>query len=206
MTAAYEEIVQSLRQAFPQPVSDPVHVAYFVFSFMRALDNLDAMKSETPLLGKPANLDYDAARRQRIATEPSTLEQVSQELSDRLSGMFIWGHPRAQINVVPTPTIPSIIGGLLPTIYNPNLCSDESARGVALTEVEVTAMASDLVGFPPHGAGGLFTFGGTGTLLYGVKIGLEKAYPGTVKAGVRERAVIICSEQAHYACMSPPAA
>ncbi len=38
-------------------------------------------------------------------------------------------------------------------------------------------------------SGGVFTFGGTGTLLYGVKVGLEKACPGTVHSGIREPAV-----------------
>ena len=65
-------------------------------------------------------------------------------------------------------------------------------------EVRVTAMAADLVGYDPDLAGGLFTFGGTGTNLYGVKIGLEKALPGTMEAGVRGDAVVLASEQCHY--------
>lgn len=47
-------------------------------------------------------------------------------------------------------------------------------------------------------ASGLFTFGGTGTNLYGVKIGLEKALPGTMETGVRGDAVVLASEQCHY--------
>ena len=200
MTAAYRDIVETLQQAFPQPVSDPVHDAYFVFSFLRALDRVDRMKSVTPLLGGPEELDYAAARLQRIPLESETLEQVSARLVDYLSGMFIWGHPRSQINVVPAPTIPSIIGGLLPSIYNPNLCSDESSRKVAVAEVEACAMSADLIGYDADRAGGLFTFGGTGTLLYGAKIGLEKACPGTLHNGVYAPAVIVCSDRAHYAC------
>lgn len=202
MDRSYQAIVESLRQAFPRPVSDRVHDAYFVFSFLRVLDQVDRMKSVSPLLGVPEELDYDAAREWRVATEPQGLEQVSEQLVDQLSGMFIWGHPRSQINVVPSPTIPSIIGGLLPSIYNPNLCSDEGSRKVAVAEVGVSAMAAELVGYDPQKARGLFTFGGTGTLLYGVKIGLEKASPGTGKLGVREPAVVLCSEQAHYGCAS----
>jgi L-2,4-diaminobutyrate decarboxylase len=202
MTAPYREILAHLRQSFPQPVSDRVHDAYFVFSFLRALDQLDGMKSISPLLGNPAVLDYDAARRQRVATDPQSLEQVTHELVEHLSGMFIWGHPRAQINVVPYPSIPSVIGGLLPSIYNPNLVSEESSRQVAAAEVEVSAMTAALIGYDPSQAVGLFTFGGTGTLLYGIKLGLEKACPGTRGHGCREPAVILCSEQSHYACLS----
>ncbi len=202
MSAPYQQIVQSLRQAFPQPVSDRVHDAYFVFSVLRALDQVDRMKSASPLLGQPREPDYETARKQRVATAPSTLERVSDELVEHLSGLFISGHPRAQTNVIPAPTIPSLIGGLLPSIYNPNLCSDESGRGVSVAEVEVTSMTADLVGYPVDQSGGVFTFGGTGTLLYGAKIGLEKACPGTAQSGVREPAVIVCSEKAHYACLT----
>ena len=202
MTAPYQDIVRSLRQAFPQPVSDRVHDAYFVFSFLRALDQVDRMKSVSPLLGKPETLDYSAAKQCRVADEPSTLESVTEELVEHLSGLFVSGHPRAQVNVVPAPTIPSIIGGMLPSIYNPNLCSDESGRRVSVVEVEVTAMTAELVGYPAEQAGGVFTFGGTGTLLYGAKIGLEKACPGTAQTGLREPAVLICSERAHYACLT----
>ncbi|MFN0195122.1 MAG: pyridoxal phosphate-dependent decarboxylase family protein [Planctomycetaceae bacterium] len=205
MTAPYEVILQGLRQAFPQPISDRVHDAYFVFSFLRALDQVDALKSVTPLLGTQRDLDYDAARSKLMQNEPQSLEGVVADLVKHLEGMFIWGHPKSQINVVPAPTIPSIIGGLLPSIYNPNLVSDESSRQVAVAEVEVSAMSAALVGYDPTLAAGIFTFGGTATLLYGLKIGLEKACPGTMQKGISEPAVIFCSEQAHYACRTAAA-
>jgi len=202
MATAYQDLVSHLRTAFPAPVSDRVHDAYFVFSFLRALDQVDALKTAAPMLGTPVTLDYEAAKLRRVADEPSTLEGVTKELVQYLSGMFIWGHPRAQINVVPSPTIPSIIGGLLPSIYNPNLVSEESSRQVSLAEVEAIAMTSSLVGYDPATADGVFTFGGTGTLLYGAKIGLEKAVPDVRRKGLRTPAVIVCSDRAHYACLT----
>jgi glutamate/tyrosine decarboxylase-like PLP-dependent enzyme len=202
MTAPYQDLVAQLRTAFPTPVSDRVHDAYFVFSFLRALDQVDGLKSAAPMLGSPVTLDYDAARRKTVADDPSTLEAVTTDLVQYLSGMFIWGHPRAQINVVPSPTIPSIIGGLLPSIYNPNLVSEESSRQVSLAEVEAIAMTAALVGYDPAVADGVFTFGGTGTLLYGAKIGLEKAVPDVRRKGLQAPAVLVCSDRAHYACLT----
>ena len=38
MTPIYRDLLAQLRTAFPAPVSDRVHDAYFVFSFLRALD------------------------------------------------------------------------------------------------------------------------------------------------------------------------
>src|SRR3984957_9264853 len=153
----YRRILASLRQSFPQPISDRVHDAYFVFSLSRALDQVDAMKSVSPLLGSPEELDYESARTRRVGDDPRSGEEVTAEIVRYLSGMFIWGHPRAQINVVPTPTIPSIIAGTLPSIYNPNLVSDESSRRVAVAEVEVSSMTAALVGYDPRKAAGVFT-------------------------------------------------
>ena len=40
MTPAYRTLLDQIRQNFPQPVSDQVHDAYFVFSILRALDQV----------------------------------------------------------------------------------------------------------------------------------------------------------------------
>jgi L-2,4-diaminobutyrate decarboxylase len=199
MSAPYQDLVEQLRTAFPQPVSDRMADAYFVFSFLRALDQVDALKSAAPMLGSPVTLDFAKARMRRLEEAPRALEDVTTELVHYLSGMFIWGHPRAQINVVPSPTIASVIGGLLPSIYNPNLVSEETSRQVSLAEVEAIAMTSALVGYDPAAADGVFTFGGTGTLLYGAKIGLEKAVPGVRRHGLRTPAALVCSSCGHYA-------
>ena len=198
MTALYRQILKKLLLSFPQPVSDRVHDAYFVFAILRALDQVDSMKSEIPLLGTTQPLDYEAAQRARLPTEGSTVEQVTEELVQRLQGLPIWGHPRTQHNVVPPASIPSIIGALLPSIYNPNLVSDDTSQGVAEAEAQVAAMAAGLVGYDPSQSVGVFTFGGTGTILYGVKIGIEKALPGAMVRGVTESAVLFASGQSHY--------
>ena len=63
----YQQLLETLRQAFPQPVSNPVHDGYVVFSILRALDQVDALKSQAPVLGTPTEPDYDAARGDRVA-------------------------------------------------------------------------------------------------------------------------------------------
>ncbi len=198
----YRTLLDTLRKDFPQPVSDPVHDGYVVFSILRALDQVDALKSQRPMLGAPLHPDYATARADRVRETGQTLEEVIPQLVHYLQGMFIWGHPRAQINVVPNPTIASLIGMLLPTTYSPNLCSDESGRLFSEAEVRASAMTAALVGYPPGEARGVFTFGGTGGLLYGVKVGLEKAQPGSALGGVRPGAVIVVSSQSHYSCLT----
>jgi len=198
----HRQVLESLRRAFPQPVSDPVHDAYYVYSIARALDQVDALKSQAPILGSPAALDYAAARQARIADEVRPMESVIPELVSYLHGMFIWGHPRSQVNIVPQPSIASIIGVLLPATYNPNLCSEESAQRFSEAEVRVASMTASLIGYDATAAGGLFTFGGTGGLLYGVRVGLEKAVPGAARRGLDQEAVVLVSRHSHYSCLT----
>lgn len=198
MIPAYRAVLQKIRQAFPQPVSDRVHDSYFVHSIMRALDQVDELKSELPLLGQVKEVDYQAGRRACLREESLSLEEVTSELVNYLQGMTLYGHPRTQQNVITQPTIPSLIGVLLAALYNPNTSWDYYSGLVALAEVEVTAMVAQLIGYDPHQAAGVFTFGGTGATLYAVKVGLEKACPGTMADGVHEPAVILASDAAHY--------
>lgn len=199
----YRDQLTILRRAFPQPVSDQEHDAWFVFSVLRALDRVDAMKSQRPVLGEPKAVDFSAAVKSRVSDDMNSVEQVSRNLVDHLSGMFIWGHPRSQVNVISPPCIPGILGTLLPAIYNPNLCSEEGSRGVALAEAKVVSMTAELMGYDPTKSGGVFTFGGTGTLLYAIRLGIEKALPGTMQDGIiGDAPVVICSDQAHYAAMT----
>ena len=66
-TASYREKFDKIRLAFPQPVSDRVHDSYFVHSIMRALDLVDSLKSEVPVLGPREPLDYAAAQQATLA-------------------------------------------------------------------------------------------------------------------------------------------
>ena len=194
----YRTILEEIRLAFPQPVSDPIHNSYFVHSIMRALDQVDVLKTDLPMLGAVVPGDFEGARETALPEAMASVEEVTADLVSYLRGMTIFGHPRTQQNVVLPPTIPSLIGVLLASLYNPNLAWDEYSRLVALAEAEVTAMASQLIGYDPEESSGVFTFGGTGTTLYGVKLGLEKACPGTIHNGVSEDAVVIVSDTGHY--------
>lgn len=194
----YRDILENIRQAFPQPVSDPIHDSYFVHSIMRALDQVDALKTHLPMLGDIVHGNFEAARQTTLPDTMSSVEDVTADLVSYLRGMTIFGHPRTQQNVIPPPTIPSLIGVLIASLYNPNIAWDEYSRLVALAEVEAVGMLAKMVGYDSEKASGVFTFGGTGTTLYGVKIGLEKACPGTLENGTPEDVAVFVSDAGHY--------
>lgn len=197
MNARYHQIVESLRNAFPQPSSGLSGGGSLADAILGALDRLDRLQLHVPRRSAPQSLDYDAARRSRLTDEGCALAAVIAQLVDTQQELNAWSLPRTQANVDPQPTIASVVGALLPALTNPNLCSDESGRGCSVAEVRASAMAAELVGYDPARSAGVFTFGGTGGLLYGLKIGLEKAVPGAAKRGLREDVVVFASLQGH---------
>src|SRR5687767_12861963 len=98
MTPPYQLKLAGLREAFPTPVSDPVHDGYVVFSLLRTLDRVDALKSQAPILGTPREPDYAAAAEAALADQSQTVEAVIPQLVEVLGGMPIFGHPRSQVN------------------------------------------------------------------------------------------------------------
>ena len=201
-SSTYQDLIKEVRGFFPAPLSDPVRDAYFVQSVARGLNAIDNMKGKRPYLGERTELDYDAARRKKLSEKMSTLEKTIAEIADYMQGIVIWGHPSVQENVIPPASIASIIGQLFCSIYNPNIIWDELSHKVSQAEVEVASICASLVGYDQKTSIGISTFGGTGTIFYGVKLGLEKASPGVFKKGLREKLVIVASEAAHYAKFS----
>ena len=96
MAAPYRKLLDTIRITFPMPVSDRVHDSYFIHNVMRAIDAVDTLKSERPILGERKALDYGAAKKSRLAEEGKSVEKVTQELVEYCEGLTLWGLPRTQ--------------------------------------------------------------------------------------------------------------
>ncbi len=200
----YADLLPVLRSTFPSPVSDKDADKQFVVSIANGLTQIDKLKTGHPYLGVRESIDYSRTRSLQVPETMSGVTETVAGIAEYMQGGFIWSHPHTQENVVPPTSVPSIIGNLFGAIYNPNIISDEYSYRVGLAEIEVAAMCASLVGYDPERAAGFCTFGGTGTILYGVKLGLEKACPGTFSRGVHEPAKLVASAAAHYAKINVP--
>ncbi|MGR8935831.1 MAG: pyridoxal-dependent decarboxylase, partial [Gammaproteobacteria bacterium] len=198
-SAGYAELLDTVRNFFPAPVSDAERDAYLVQSINQGLHAIDALKTQRPYLGRRLPLDYESARRAELADNASNVEQTIAEMADYLDGLMIWSHPHSQANVSPPATIPSAIGQLFGALYNPNVIWDEASHRVGQAEVETASICAALIGYDAAEAAGFFTFGGTGTVLYGAKLGVEKAAPGAMKTGVPRGLRVVSSDVGHYA-------
>ncbi|MDR4494573.1 MAG: hypothetical protein AB7P17_06235 [Nitrospirales bacterium] len=60
---------------------------------MRAVDAVDMLKSERPILGERKGLDYAPAQTSHLPEQGSMLEAVTQELVEYCSGQTLSGTP-----------------------------------------------------------------------------------------------------------------
>ncbi|QXZ08211.1 hypothetical protein KUF54_08700 [Comamonas sp. Y33R10-2] len=132
------------------------------------------------------------------------MRRTVQETAQYLEGQYTWSHPDVH-RLHGSATSVSIIGQLYGSLVDPNTVWDDLSHKTAEAEVRASAMCAELVGYDPDKALGLFTFGGTGTTLYGIKIGAEKAQPGLFNDGLRQPMRVFASDVAHYAKLSSTA-
>jgi L-2,4-diaminobutyrate decarboxylase len=196
----YSEILEHLKAGFPCPTSNPIMDGYFVHTLSRFLDRVDDLKSAVPILGQGQRANYGRHQESGFPEDMNSVEEITRMLADYCQGMPIWCHPNCQINVISSASIPSITAVVASALYNPNIIYDEYSARFAEAEIEAVAMLSDLVGYDPQRAAGVFTFSGTGTILYGVKLGLEKYLGGRgMQEGIRDDLKIVASSSSHYA-------
>jgi len=200
----YRDLLLSVRESFPVPVADQKRDSAFLKQVSQSIAHLNAKKTQKPYLGVKKTADYKRAKQATFPERMVSTEVAVDEVSSYMDGMIIWSHPDTH-RLHGSATAASIIGQLYGSLYDPNLVWDDLSSRVAEAEVAVSAMCADLIGYDPQQVGGVFTFGGTGTTLYGVKVGIEKAQPGAFRDGVRVPMKIVASDGSHYAKLSSAA-
>ena len=117
---------------------------------------------------------------------------------DFLAGAPIWKSPLLQYNVgAATNTAANVLYAISQEInlYNIN---DGLAGNCLAAEKAVCRILSSMAEVDPDVATGLFTFGGTATNLYAIKIGITKALPGSKKDGLKDKIKVAITEDSHF--------
>ena len=203
-SARYQRIVRTIRNTFPSPTSSRSADSRFSRLMAYALSEYERRKSHRTYLGKREPLDYAGARRARVSEAMGEARATIRETAHYLEGQYTWSHPDVH-RLHGSATSVSIIGQFYGSIVDPNTVWDDLSHKAAEAEVRVSAMCAALVGYDPDKALGLFTFGGTGTTLYGIKIGAEIAQPGLFNEGIKQPLRAFGSDMAHYAKLSASA-
>ncbi|MBK8296873.1 MAG: hypothetical protein IPK91_06265 [Saprospiraceae bacterium] len=113
--------------------------------------------------------------------------------------MIRWQHPLVMHNINPSPLIDTVAFRVLVNLYNPNCLWDYVSGQFIPFEKEVIYKLKELIQWNKDLVDGVFTFGGKASLIYAVKIGINKSDRSTITQGiVNKDYVVITSDSCHY--------
>lgn len=196
--AKYRQLMTS---EFPSPfrgADDPL--AQSILKAIEKIDNLRPEKGGPAYLGNSSQLTYDYpnVKAASIEAEPQALEAVMDDTINLFQGMPNVASPLTMANVWPQPNTASIIASIFPLIFMPNIIEGEYSWNVHKAELESAGMIANLFGWEPTKAGCIYTYGGSGCWLYGLKYALTRVLPDSRNKGIRTDAKVLCSAQSHY--------
>jgi len=133
----------------------------------------------------------------RFDYNPQSPDDFIEEFSTYFENALNYDNPGVMYNVLPNPNIYGQIASLFASFANPNFCMDIPSGKLLILEKAVINYLIYLAGWECEQAGGIFTFGGKGTLLYALKIALDKIYPNYRKQGLNGDNYIISNDLGH---------
>lgn len=125
-------------------------------------------------------------------------KKILRKLHQYVQGTVKAGHPYMVKNIIPSVSTPALASYVASSIFMGNGVTGEDSAQTLLAEISCSSQIAKLVGWNPDLSGGLFTFGGTATNLYAIKIGLSKVDPEHNRKGITQPVVCIESVPSHY--------
>ncbi|OGM03433.1 hypothetical protein A2124_02225, partial [Candidatus Woesebacteria bacterium GWB1_37_5] len=186
------------------PVKD---TKLFIELYRRIFDNLDLTNSlNRARVRGNSNKEVYASLLSKYSQLPN--ETVKDEklilnlAKDFLAGAPIWKSPLLQYNVGSATNIASNVLYAISQEVNVYNINDGLAGNALAAEKVVCRILSLLAGVDPDKSAGIFTFGGTGTNLYAIKVAITKAVPQSKKLGLRGKIKIAITEDSHFSHMT----
>lgn len=119
-------------------------------------------------------------------------------ISKYLRGSVIAHNPYVVKNIIPLPNFIYLATYVSCSLYMGNAVSGEDSGEALRKEPECAAYISNMIGLDPNNAAGIFTFGGSATNLYAIKIGITKIQKDSPLSGIKNNLVIIGNQASHY--------
>ena len=144
--------------------------------------------------------NYETAQANpEIHVLPGNLKDARDTVFPYFWGTDSWSSPLHLENVKGPANYASLVGALACLLKNPNLCTDTYSQRSNELEIKAVTALANLLFYHTDDPWGVFTMGGTISNLYGAKIGIEKALPGTMQRGLQGTKIAgLVSEAAHY--------
>lgn len=137
-----------------------------------------------------------------IPKQGLNLTELLKNVYQEFDGCVKTGHPMCVKNILPQSNIAGLVGLLLGNIYMANGVTGEDAGALLDCELKCSAAMADYVGYNKQASAGVFTYGGSGTNLYAIKVGLTKSNKDSVTKGNINNTFVIGSRASHYCHLS----
>jgi len=109
-----------------------------------------------------------------------------------------WRSSKNQYNICAPTNTTSVALSALAQEYNiHNINSDFSGNGLMVEKV-ISIMVASLIGKDIENVKGIFSFGGTASNMYAMKIALNKAIPNIGKIGIPNNVYMLITEDCHF--------
>lgn len=154
-----------------------------------------------PFLSGDYSVDYyDHLKNRDLNDEPMAPKDVFSYLATFFANVPDWSNPGTMVNVIPTVNLVTAAAISVSESFNPNFAQDTYSGNLILSELEVGKYMSELFGWDWKNSCGIFTFGGTGTNLYGTKLALCNIDPDAQKSGTKQGAYFILTSKNGHPC------
>ncbi len=133
-----------------------------------------------------------------ISEEPCDADDLFENIAGFFSDSINWKSARAMLNVTPPAVISGVAASSIVSLLNPNGVWDIASGRLLELEQNLSKYFSDLIGWEE--SNGFFTFGGTSTNLYGIKLGLNKANENAASQGTIGADNVVFSNNEGHSC------
>jgi len=159
------------------------------------IEIIKVLKEKLPELNKEGTFTAYKETEFKIENLGKDISEISEDLANFFSNCINWKSPRTQFNITPPITISSAAVLSLVALLNPNAAAGIASGEFAKLERNMIKYFSELVGWKD--SSGVFTFGGTATNMYGVRIGIGKSNKEHSKKGVKDGIYVISNTEGH---------
>ena len=129
-------------------------------------------------------------------------EEILDQLPSWLAGCVKGSSAGCLKNIIPAPHMVGISAFAAASSLMANGVTGEDAGNAVYAELACVKAMAELFGWRSNDAAGCFTFGGTGTILYGIRVGLSKADPEASAVGLSKKCYVLSSLASHYSHMT----
>jgi len=123
---------------------------------------------------------------------------IKEITNDFFSGTPLWRSPNLQHNVGAAVNVAASAMYALALDVNIYNINSELAGNALAAEHAVVKILADLANLDKNKSHGIFTFGGTATNLYGLKVAVSKIFPNVTFDGIPKNIKFLIAEDAHF--------